>query len=553
MMRQRIVNNWSRLLAALVALCLLVHIEVAAAATWLRADTHNFIIFSSGSDAQLRDYAARVERFDGLLRRIFKVAPDPHPYRLTIYLLSGQDKVASAYGDSGGSVAGFYHPDPNGSFAVGHHEQSDSRYDLSGSSVLLHEYAHHFMFHNSAFAYPTWYVEGFAEYVSSAGFEADGSWTLGRPLQYRAYSLLNYAKALSLRDMLTKPGVEKGDLFYGKSWLLVHMLRNRPERSKQFDSYLRALSQGKSANEAAAAFGDLDNLDHELQRYMFGGMRYVRSTDPLLYDPSITVAALDAVHGRLLELDLARRNNRDLPKVRDSLARLAEDNPGLAEAWLALAQVNFQLAEGAASDDRATGDAAKSTKPGGKARESPEKTQARAAARAAAQIAVDKALALNPGLARANVLKADLLADRLAMNKDHSPAAWREVRGLIIRANRADTEDPVPLVRWFETYARMGSAPDQAARDGLTKAFLLEPEVPEVRTELAFDMAARGKFEEAIALVEFLARDPHQGRTGTAVLAQLQKLRDAAATGKTASAPPQAAAQPPAPHARAGC
>ena len=203
-----------------------------------------------------------------------------------------------------------------------------------------------------------------------------------------------------------------------------------------------------------------------------------------------------------------------------------------------MAQVNFQLVGSAVADDRATGDAAKSTEPAGKARESPEKTQARAAARAAAQIAVDKALALNPGLARANVLKADVLADRLAMTKDYSPAAWREVRGLIIRANRADTEDPVPLVRWFETYARMGSAPDQAARDGLTKAFLLEPEVPEVRIELAFDMAARGKFNEAIALVEYLARDPHQGRTGTAVLAQLQKLRDAASKPEPAKAQP---------------
>ena len=531
--------KWARLCAAVLAMCLLARADMASAGPWLRADTHNFTIYSAGSDKQLRDYAAQVEKFDALLRLMFKVPPDPHPRRLTIYLLAEQEKVAALAGDSGGGTAGFYHTDPFGTFAVGHHEQSSSRYELSGSSVLLHEYAHHFMFHNSAFAYPTWYVEGFAEYVSSATFAADGSWTLGRPLQYRAYSLLNYASALTLRDMLTKPTTDGGDLFYGKSWLLVHMLRNTPERGKQFDAYLRAMAQGKPAKDAAAAFGDLDMLDHDLQRYMANRLKYVQSRDPLAYDPAIAVTALDMVHGRLLELDLARRNDRDVPKVRDTLARLAQDNPQLAEAWLALAQAQYQLAASLPMPADATPtDSAKPADKPAKPRESPDKAQARAAARAAAQIAVDKALALDSGLARAQILKADLLGDELATSGNHTPAAWREVRALIIRANRADTEDPVPLVRWFETYGRMGSAPDQPARDGLTKAFLLEPEVAEVRIKLAFDMAARGKYDEAITLVEYLARDPHEGRTGATVLAQLQKLRDAASKPEPAKAQP---------------
>ena len=522
----------ARVCAVLLALCTLARADMAVAGPWLRADTHNFIIYSAGSDKQLRDYAVQVEKFDALLRLMFKVPPDPHPRRLTIYLLAEQEKVAALYGDSSGGTAGFYHTDPFGTFAVGHHEQSSSRYELSGSSVLLHEYAHHFMFHNSAFAYPTWYVEGFAEYVSSASFAEDGSWTLGRPLQYRAYSLLNYASALTLRDMLTKATTDGGDLFYGKSWLLVHMLRNTPERGRQFDSYLRAMSQGKPAKDAAAAFGDLEGLDRDLQRYMANRLKYLSSRDALAYDPAIAVSALDTVHGRLLELDLARRNDRDVPKVRDTLARLTQDNPQLADAWLALAQANYQLAGGL---PMLTDNAKPADKPA-KPMESPEKAQVRAAARAAAHVAVDKALALDSGLARAQILKADLLRDELAASGNHTPAAWREVRALIIRANRADTEDPVPLVRWFETYGRLGATPDQPARDGLTKAFLLEPEVAEVRIELAFDMAARGKFDDAIALVEYLARDPHDGRTGAAVLAELQKMRDAA--GKATAAKP---------------
>ena len=523
------------MLVSVLALVALVHGAAVTAAPWLRADSHNFIVYSSGNSTQLREYAGDLEKFNALLCKLFKVAPNPHPNRLTIYLLSGQEKVTAMAGDSQGSVAGFYRTDPMGTFAVGHHEDSVSHYDLSGQAVLLHEYAHHFMFHNSAFAYPTWYVEGFAEFVSSATFDAGGGWTLGRPLLYRAGSLLNYSAALPIAIVLTNES-GGGDLFYGKAWLLVHMLRNTPARSREFDSYLRTLARGKSANEAAAEFGDLDKLERDLEHYMRSGLRYVRSTDPLAFDPTISLTTLDAVHGRLLELTIARRNSRDPVRTRDALARLAEANPALALAWLELALAEDQLAGTTASTDAGTTASDATTETKKQIIDTPAKAQAKAAARATARVAVDRALAIEAGLARAAILKADLRANELVANANRSPTAWREVRDLIITANRANTEDPVPLVRWYETFGHLGTRPDQAARDGLTKAFLLEPEVPEVRIELAFNLAAQGKFDEAIALVEYLARDPHGGKAGTAVLAQLQRMHDLAATLRSGAA-----------------
>lgn len=56
------------------------------------------------------------------------------------------------------------------------------------SLTLLHEYVLHFMFQDTRAAYPAWYVEGFAEYLSTATF-AEGAMSVGTPDKGRACTL----------------------------------------------------------------------------------------------------------------------------------------------------------------------------------------------------------------------------------------------------------------------------------------------------------------------------------------------------------------------------
>jgi hypothetical protein len=45
-----------------------------------------------------------------------------------------------------------------------------SKFELSGETVLYHEYAHHFMIGSlTTRAYPRWFVEGFAEFFAVIG------------------------------------------------------------------------------------------------------------------------------------------------------------------------------------------------------------------------------------------------------------------------------------------------------------------------------------------------------------------------------------------------
>src|SRR3546814_10436206 len=93
---------------------------------------------------------------------------DPGPAnRITIYAVDDADAVRRL-GRMGGGLMGFYVPRAGGSVAFVPRSIGDSYQNMSAQSVLLHEYAHHFLYQNHPAAYPAWFVEGSAEFYSTA-------------------------------------------------------------------------------------------------------------------------------------------------------------------------------------------------------------------------------------------------------------------------------------------------------------------------------------------------------------------------------------------------
>lgn len=495
--------------AALVLLAQLLLPSIAYA-KWLRAETRHFIIYSAGSSKQLTGFATSLERFDAVLQRRFLVPASNNPTKLTIYFLASQDAVAKLYGDKSGMVAGFYSTRKEGTFAVANRSQSDGIWDLDGMTVLFHEYAHHFMFRNFTYAYPSWYVEGFAEYLSTATFGSDGSWTLGRPAFHRAYGLLAGRK-LPIERLLFGgtefKNDEEADLFYGRSWLLVHMLSMKPEYKDKLSAYFAAIQAGKPDREAATeAFGDLNTLDKALDIYLKRSMTYYSSKKPVEADLAVSVTELDPVAGDLVMFRLNRMKGNGTEKSLAELRALAAANPARADAWYELALTERDMA----SDK--------------------EKAE-RSAAELAAEAAVDRALASDPNHVRANVLKADILLKRLEADGETAPAKWSAARKFLITANKYAVDDPLVLSAWYDSYVYQHKTPTEVARAALARAFDLAPEVTDLRVQLAFDLADQGKFDEAIRLVQFLAHDPHTGKQGQAVLDQLESMRRDARPG----------------------
>lgn len=287
--------------------------------------------------------------------------------------------------------------------------------------------------------------------------------------------------------------------YYGRSWLLTHMLYSDPNRQGQLLAYMQAINRGEEAVEAARkTFGDLGQLDKDLNRYLGRSLAYVALHEPMKVEGTIAIAPLAAAEDALVPLRLERLSAQYSPErmatVRLALQKLAVAQPGDAGSWYELAAAEW----GMDKDKRDL---------------------------AAARAAVDKAIALQPDHVRANVLLGRLIAIGLDEKGDYSAGAWSAVRKPIMLANRTNPDDPIPLYAYFQTFGDQGFPPTGMALQGLEKAFVLEPENVSIRISQTFALANQGRFNEAIGLAESVAFDPHDRGQGQSLLDQLEAMR----------------------------
>ena len=120
---------------------------------------------------------------------------------------------------------------------------------------------------------------------------------------------------------------------------------------------------------------------------------------------------------------------------------------------------------------------------------------------------------------------------------------WKAALSSIVRANRADTEDPVPLALFYRYHAMRGGKMPDLGYDGLYKAFSLLPQSPEYRMNFAHAMAIRGDYEAASILLDPIAYSPHGSDMREAAL-RLKAQFDAQAAEKGKGARPAESPEP---------
>lgn len=93
---------------AAIGLALLTLLAAAPArAEWRRAESPNFILYGTISEAQLRQRILQLEDFDRLMRVATSVSAPPAPNKLHIYLVNGRDELTAIQSVPPG-IAGFY-------------------------------------------------------------------------------------------------------------------------------------------------------------------------------------------------------------------------------------------------------------------------------------------------------------------------------------------------------------------------------------------------------------------------------------------------------------
>ena len=484
-----------RLLLILVALTF----SSAARAEWHEARSRNFIVYSEGSARDAQEFAAKLERFHFVLRTVHRVTAPPPVNPLRVFLLKDAGDVGAIYGAPGSSIGGYYVPDARALMMIGTRSRASQRSQdirtareeafTDTETILLHEYAHHFMFQYFPAAYPAWYREGFAEFWGATRLLPNDVVDVGLPANER-FSTFSALGWLPLERLLT--GYDHRDisgtdvfLLYAEGWLLMRYVFEKPERRRQLDRYLALINRGSSFTDAAReAFPDLDRFNSELYDYAgTSRFNYVRlpfrtiDVGPIeLRTPSPAEQALMRAEIRMSQ-GVPNRVVADFTRdVRGTAARFPSDPFALR----ALAEAEYLAGN-----------------------------------HEAAIAAADRLLAVEPNHARGMVIKgrAQIAALRIASSTDN--AAWDAVRRLFERAQRAAPNDPVVLEAVYDGYALQGVLPPDEAQNALYTAMELAPSDGELRYKLARDFEQRDMIADAIAIIrpEALASRHHDNES----------------------------------------
>ena len=474
-----------------------------ADAAWYRASSEHFLIYSQQKPKALLEFAEDLEKFDGAVRTVRGMDDPPvsQGNRITIFTLPTAAEVQRLYGDKSGFIDGFYKGSAGGSVAYvargdgptgGLHKTSSANITYEsltagsdGETTLLHEYSHHLMMQDLAVPYPEWFVEGFAEFMSTARFEKTGTVGIGLPDAQRYYGLLN-GKMLPLETLLTgkydKITEEEHESIYGRGWLLTHYLTFEPSRKGQLKTYLMALARGVDPLQAARDnFGDLKQLGRDLDVYLHRTkMQYLKVSGPALNFAPIQISEVSAGGAAVMPM-LAEIKSGVAPNAAEAMAqkvRAVENlyqGDELVETTLAEAELDARHFD-------------------------------------AAEAAADRAMKLNPRDTDAIVLKGRAIMDRAAKaTGDSRHGLFEQARNIFIAANKIDSEDPEPLADFYEAFAREGLRPTANAIAALHYASDLAPQDLGLRMNSALAYLQEDKEKEARQALIPIAYDPHGG------------------------------------------
>lgn len=461
---------------------------------WLRAETANFIVYADRSETQIREAAQQLEDLDATLRIITNSAAPPAETKLEIYLVrSGELRVF--WPGVSSMVRGFYNYGPQSMLAVANYDGAGA---LAGNQILYHEYAHHFMQHYSPHAYPSWYVEGFAEYISTIYFRHRRV-TIGSS-SGRAGSLMALGITRT-RDLISNEGIRGRmdvERFYATSWLATVYLLNDPDRQQRLRRYVEALGEGQDPTEAfEPSFGMTPaDFDRELVALGNGSMsRLSFDLNPTPAEASIT--RLPASMDNLL-VRVARA--RFVEPSEEGAAELAAEIEGYARSFPNDVFAQLALARAALLRDDTVG----------------------------ARASLESVIAADPNnaeafylMARSHMRDAERTEDASARNAALSEARRRLAHGFRVNPNYYPT-----LYLYARSYQMSDAAMTAEQLAVLERAFVLAPQIGEIRFALARELMMAGRYEDAQFVLRPLMYVPHSERRAEMARTMMAAARD---------------------------
>lgn len=493
--------------AVLAVIALALFAPGPAWAQWLRAETDHFIIYGDTGERALRTYAEKVERFDFFLRTYYPIVVDHEIPKLEIYLADGRRDMLRAEPGISASVGGFYSPNSSRIHAV-----VDTKSHM-GDHVMFHEYGHHFMFQMAGAAYPSWFVEGFAEYYATADVRPDriqfGRHSEGRMLMFVQQPVNSWAPMADvLKWRISDSGRYRAGDYYAQAWGLTHYFMSTPERTRMLGQYLAAVARGEDSVAAmqAATGRTPEQLQTDMRLYLAGPIQY-HTPQIEIPTPKVEITRLSPSESELAWLDL--RLDREPVKVEPLEPREGETERARARRE-ELMRENAEHRAELIRDALAAGDRHRDSRMGRLVKARALRLEGRS---------LDGFEVLEPVLTAEETdpvtlrLAAELLLDMVRTEADPAQATGhrREAVAYLARALDADPLD----FRIYRTLneSRLGERgyPTDNDISILEVGVKLAPQSFDMRMRLGRAYIARGLHAAAVEIVQPVANNPHGG------------------------------------------
>ncbi|WP_156398377.1 hypothetical protein [Caulobacter sp. Root1455] len=444
---------------------------------WARTETPGFVLYGKVGENTLRDFARDLEDFDGLLRTLHGAMERSDGRPLPIYLVPRRFDELRVKPDLDEKVNGFYSASIGDVFALMSLEGGEDR----GRATLFHEYTHHFMAQHAPAAYPSWLVEGYAEYFKTTRFKLDVvelgvtneriAWLRGRVWE-------PYDQILGRRAL--EGGRRDVGAFYAQSWILTHYMMSDPDRLKRLTAYAGAVAAGGDpVGEMVTAAGmPLSDLERTLKRYMakLPGLRMPRPA------PSATAAPVTRLPPSADDLLLENQRLKlgvppaerpaVLAMIRERAARYPDDR--LADLVLARAENDF-------------GDRAK------------------------AQAILKHRIEADPRDVEAIQMMGWSCMLQARGDRPRAAELLNEARNWFGKGFKVDPNSPLLLYDYGISRRGEAGYPSDNVVNVLLRAEQLAPQVAAFRLAAADALMRRDRFEEAAAILEPVFNNPHAG------------------------------------------
>jgi tetratricopeptide (TPR) repeat protein len=313
--------------------------------TWIEVQTPHFIVASNDGENTARRFADQFEQIRFLYSKALNPGLHLDPgYPILIFAVKNEKALSQLIPEYWVEKG---HTHPAGLFVPGQEKNYIAlRIDVEGEYPYLpiyHEYLHLIVNLNYQH-FPLWLNEGFADFFGCATVTAkDGK--LGQPSTSELY-VLQQSKLLPL-DLLFKVDhqspyyneANKTNIFYAESWALVHYLMLDPAKQKEqlLSKYISFVENGADPVEAATrAFGDLAQLQKALQSYITK-TSYLEYVIPLpgrqnAKDYSVRTISPAEAQARLGDFDLYRGQLDSGQKKLEEAIRLDPNLPAAQES-----------------------------------------------------------------------------------------------------------------------------------------------------------------------------------------------------------------------------